>query len=54
MMCSLEEREDDATLFVPGRETEDDMASGDVTQAQANGIVQGGPCYFLAYSKIQT
>ncbi|KAJ0700290.1 hypothetical protein HanOQP8_Chr10g0366081 [Helianthus annuus] len=40
MTCSLEEREDDTTLFVPGRETEDDMASGDVTQAQANGIVQ--------------
>ncbi|KAI3809223.1 hypothetical protein L1987_25193 [Smallanthus sonchifolius] len=35
-----EEWEDDATLFVPGGETEDDMAPGDETQAQGNDIVQ--------------
>ncbi|KAI3705224.1 hypothetical protein L1987_75458 [Smallanthus sonchifolius] len=35
-----EEWQDDATLFVPGGETEDDMAPGDESQAQGNDIVQ--------------
>ncbi|XP_076902155.1 NAC domain containing protein 50-like isoform X2 [Bidens hawaiensis] len=35
-----EEWEDDAALYVPGRDTEEDMSPGDESQAQGNGIVQ--------------